>query len=392
MSRGIFLIGADDQLVEMREQPYDSEDLLQRLLASYPSLLASDQIDSLNPRKWLLVARETTVPGEQGGGGRWAVDHLFLDQDAIPTLVEVKRSSDTRVRREVVGQMLDYAANAVVYWPVEHLIEQFQKQCMGRGAEPDQVLGEFLGPDADPSVFWQQVKTNLQAGRVRMLFVADAIPPELLRVVEFLNQQMDPAEVLAVEIRQFTGGEGLRTLVPTVLGQTAEAQRRKGVGAPKGQWDEASFFEDVKKRGNTVGAAAARRLLDWAISRGLRIWWGRGQIEGSFVPVLDIGTASHQPFAVYSSGVVLIYFQWYVNKPPFSDERRRREILHRLNEISGVSIPESALNRRPSIPLAVLARDGNMEKFLAVFDWYLDEVRAAAVAPPPAQSEEDPGL
>ena len=29
----------------------------------------------------------------------------------FPTLVEVKRSSDTRIRREVVGQMLDYAAN-----------------------------------------------------------------------------------------------------------------------------------------------------------------------------------------------------------------------------------------------------------------------------------------
>src|SRR5687768_15722183 len=179
VSRGIFLIGSDERLVEMREQPYDSEDLLQRLLASYPSLLASDQIDPVNPRKWLLVSRETSVPGEQGGGGRWAVDHLFLDQDAIPTLVEVKRSTDTRLRREVVGQMLDYAANAVVYWPVEHLIEQFRAQCSARAAEPDEVLAEFLGPVEDPSAFWQQVKTNLQAGRVRLLFVADVIPPEL---------------------------------------------------------------------------------------------------------------------------------------------------------------------------------------------------------------------
>jgi len=53
------------------------------------------------------------------GGDCWFVDHLLIDQDGIPTLVEVKRSTDTRIRREVVGQMLDYAANAVVYWPVE---------------------------------------------------------------------------------------------------------------------------------------------------------------------------------------------------------------------------------------------------------------------------------
>src|SRR5262249_3604083 len=31
----------------------------------------------------------------------WSVDHLFLDQDAVRTLVEVKRGSDTRIRREV---------------------------------------------------------------------------------------------------------------------------------------------------------------------------------------------------------------------------------------------------------------------------------------------------
>lgn len=35
--------------------------------------------------------------------------------------MEVKRSTDTRIRREVVGQMLDYAANGVRYWPAEEL-------------------------------------------------------------------------------------------------------------------------------------------------------------------------------------------------------------------------------------------------------------------------------
>ena len=66
------------------------------------------------------------VPSEEGGGWRWSLDHLFLDQDGIRTLVEVKRSTDSRIRREVVGQMLDYAANAVVYWPVEEIRSTFR--------------------------------------------------------------------------------------------------------------------------------------------------------------------------------------------------------------------------------------------------------------------------
>ncbi len=39
--------------------------------------------------------------------------------------------------------------------------------------------------------FWQQVGSNLHAGRLRLLFVADEIPPQLRRIVEFLNQQME---------------------------------------------------------------------------------------------------------------------------------------------------------------------------------------------------------
>src|SRR6266536_4640753 len=117
----------------MTEQPYDSEDILQALIARFPSLLAGDQLDSTSPRRWVLVDREAGLPDDEDAAGRWSVDHLFIDQDAIPTLVEVKRSSDTRIRREVVGQMLDYAANAVVYWPVDYFRAEFEAECRRRG-------------------------------------------------------------------------------------------------------------------------------------------------------------------------------------------------------------------------------------------------------------------
>src|SRR5262245_6060989 len=210
----------------MNETAYEAEEVLQTLLAEYPDLLAGDQMRPPSPRRWLLVERESGIEDAVGGLARWSLDHLFLDQDAIPTLVEVKRSTDTRIRREVVGQMLDYAANAVAYWPVESMQAQFERACGDLGREPADVLAEFLGGEADPGAFWQQAKTNLQAGRIRMVFVADVIPPELQRIVEFLNGQMDPAEVLAVEVRQYVG-QGQRAMVPRVMGQTATAQQKK---------------------------------------------------------------------------------------------------------------------------------------------------------------------
>src|ERR1035437_6051798 len=174
----------------MTEAPFAKEDFLQELVEKYPDLLAGDQMDSTESRRWLLVARELGVPDDEGAADRWSLDHLFLDQDAIPTLVEVKRSSDTRIRREVVGQMLDYAANAILHWPVEQLRSKFEELCQERGTEADQEVATLIGPDESIEKFWQKVAVNLQAGRIRMVFVADNIPMELRSIIEFLNGQM----------------------------------------------------------------------------------------------------------------------------------------------------------------------------------------------------------
>ena len=224
----IFLINDDKTLVEMVSTSYDSEDLLQKLLADYPQILAGEQINSEVPRKWLLINREIGVPGEENGNNRWALDHLFLDQEGIPTLVEVKRSTDTRLRREVVGQMLDYAANGASFWPIDYIQACYQQRCSDDDIEPDETLQEFLDGDEEVETYWQKVKTNLQAGKIRMVFVSDMIPPELARVIEFLNNQMDPAEVLGIEIKQYVSSK-LKTLVPRVIGNTSEAKAKKSV-------------------------------------------------------------------------------------------------------------------------------------------------------------------
>ncbi|BAS57997.1 hypothetical protein NIES2135_26200 [Leptolyngbya boryana NIES-2135] len=376
MSAGIFVIQENGQLVEMAERAYDSEALLQELLEKYPNLLAGDQINSGEPRRWLLISREMGVPFEEAGAGRWFVDHLFLDQDGILTLVEVKRSSDTRIRREVVGQMLDYAANGVVHWTAERIRASFEANCQTQAQEPEEVLAEFLDGDADTEKFWQQVATNLQIGKIRMLFVADQIPLELQRVVEFLNVQMNPAEVLAVEIKQFVG-EGLKTLVPRVIGQTVEAQKNKTLtSSASRQWDEASFRQALESRqGGTELAEIADKLLDWARRKELYLWRGKGSKYGSVMPILSHRGVDYQLFSIWTTGSIEIGFQYLQNKHPFDVESKRVELLTRLNEIEGISLPESVITKRPSLPLAVLKPEASLQQFLAVFDWVIDQVK-----------------
>ena len=372
-----------DGLVAMAEAPYDAEEVLQRLLADYPDLLAGDQMRPKEPRRWLLITREAGIPDAEGGQPRWSLDHLFIDQDAVPTLVEVKRSSDTRLRREVIGQMLDYAANVVAYWPGSQLRQLFEERPRPEGVMPDDevlsLLGVLAPGDADAAhavdEYWQRATSNLAARQIWLVFVADIIPPELQRIVEFLNENLVRAEVLAVEVKQYIG-EGRQTLVPRVIGRTAAAEDVKQTSGTSTTrvvrtWTEPEFLEAVPATGGPDADRLVRDALAWNRRHGSVVTFGKGKVR----PRLSHG--------------------WRGRRGPGADRERehagpddgllrrlgqlravrqvglRIELNNRLNEIAGVQIPERyAVDARwPSIHLAVLAPEASRAKFFEVLDW-----------------------
>ena len=251
----IFTMGEDGRLEPLSAQPFGKEEELQELIAQHPKLLAWEQMNPSGTMRWILVRREMGIAKDAGAGDWWRVDHLFIDQDAVPTLVEVKRGESPELRRKVVGQMLEYAAHAWQTWTADGLRRTFEETCKKGALNPREELGAVLEED-DADEFWARVAANLAAKHLRLLFVADDIPDELTRVVEFLNAMMPNVEVLAVEVKKFDGDSGLRTLVPRVIGRTAKPAATKSE-----KLDRDSFlakFENERERG------AAERLLDLA--------------------------------------------------------------------------------------------------------------------------------
>ena len=55
----------------------------------------------------------------------------------------MKRGADTRMRREVVGQMLDYAANAAATWSMQNIRAALEEE----GAHAQDALRTFVDPD-----------------------------------------------------------------------------------------------------------------------------------------------------------------------------------------------------------------------------------------------------
>ena len=271
MAERIYLTTTDG-IEPLEEKAFDLEDELQTLVAKHPELLDGEQMSPGDPRRWLLISREKGIPEAAGEGARWAIDHLLVDQDARPTLAEVKRGWNSEIRRTVVGQVLEYAAHASGTWAAGDLRETFERSAAKRGSDVQEELDRLLqtGADADADAFWDDVARNLAANRLRLLFISDRIPDEFARVVTFLNEQMPDIEVLAVEIKRFRGKKN-QTLVPRVIGRTTQGPKPNR-GPTGTRITRESFFDGFAAE---RVRAVAQALLDVAQEAGARIEYGR---------------------------------------------------------------------------------------------------------------------
>ena len=367
---GMIYLRRENELVELRDQLYDSEALLQELLAKYPNLLAGEQMDAANPRRWVLVSREMAVPDEDEGAGRWSLDHLFLDQDAVPTLVEVKRSTDTRLRREVVGQLLDYAANAVVYWPVESLRSAFEARFKDQ-SEADEAICGLIGGEANVEKYWQDVKTNLQAGRIRLVFVADIIPPELQRIVEFLNDQMDPAEVLAVEIKQFVGS-GIQTLVPRVIGVKQKVGPSPGPSLIPGT----VFFQRLAECQSKEVQDVVRKIISWSQDQGLLDVFKQGK-QTVFAPEVVTAERRFNAFKVDDRGRLVILMRRLKSNPPFCEESNMEWYREKIRRLPGLIEQDGGVEGFPQFNLSELVNPERLQNCLRFLAELVSRLRAA---------------
>ena len=377
MDEPIFIIGSDGKLTSVQKNTYDREAELQQLINDHPELIPGmGDIGEGGSIRWLLVQREAGIPREDGGSDWWSIDHILVDQFATPTFVEVKRASDTRVRREVVAQMLDYVANATLYWQPGTLEGWFNSQ----DEEPDQRLLEFLDDaELSPENFWPRVDENLRSGRVRCVFVAYSIPESLIRLVEFLNEHLRLTEVYAVELPQYVSADqlpGVRVIVPKLIGNTTRAIANKSEvpSAPKRQWDEESFFADLGERSDPACVALCREILEWAQAQGVRVTYGNGKVYGSMFLAAGPHPDAYVFSSLWSSGHLEIDLQYVRRSPAFQENDTRLEVLRKFNKIPGVSIDEARHSLRPNLRLALFVDDPARHELFAIPSWMAERL------------------
>jgi hypothetical protein len=205
-----------------------------------------------------------------------------------------------------------------------------------------------------------------------MVFVADTIPSELARIVEFLNEQMK-ADVRAVELSWFESSSGVTALTPRIIGETERAQTEKaarGVLPPIAR--EAWIEEHLSKYGPSTTAAAHAfvAMIDEA--------GGRAEVastQGSIVSWFSSSAGTLYPLALtrFSKGGMQLCLGYLMSRPTFADEEVRQRLYDRLTAIVG-PLSTKTLNGFPGFAATKL-NDPTTRAQIAEF---VDEIRAMA--------------
>ncbi len=163
----------------MEPAAYGRESELQELLREgSPDLIP---IDTSSGDRHVVYAREVST-------GSGPIDLVGIGSSGSITIMECKLARNRQIKREVVGQVLDYAASL---WEVSSpaLIAAFRT---ASGTDPYDALR--LAHEADEGVFDEEqcrieVARRLEEGDFRLLVAVDEIDADLRRIIQYVNRR-----------------------------------------------------------------------------------------------------------------------------------------------------------------------------------------------------------
>jgi hypothetical protein len=197
---------------------------LQAIIHAHPECLPLGEIDPAFAGA-IAVCRELVTPA-----GR--IDNFLVTAAGFPVLVECKLWRNPESRREVVGQILDYAKE-LRRWSSADLQREVRRS-LGQGGDPVLDLVRKHDPDVDAGQFNDALTANLRRGRCLLLIVGDGIREGVETIAEYLQEHAGLHFSFGlVELPFYRMPDGGRLVAPRVLAHT-EVITRTVVAVPDG--------------------------------------------------------------------------------------------------------------------------------------------------------------
>ena len=282
--------------------------------------------------------------------GAGPLDVVVIDADGQITLVECKLASNAQIRREIVGQVLDYASSL---WRMS--FEELDSRWRQRHPHNCGIIESLGAQDEEASAIEAALTENLRLGRFNLVLAVDQINDGLRRIVEFLNDRTSAdLSVVTMELRYAKHGD-VEMLVPTVFG--AELARAKAEKAgTKVSWIEADVHEYLETHWPADAPVVAGILDSLRLLPGVS-FVGTSANTPSLIARWDGPLGTTWPFVVYTSKqpYLRINFHWMAGLAE-ADMVQLAAALEQLpsSTVSVADVVAKKFKSRPSLPIATV--------------------------------------
>jgi len=298
------------------------EGWLQDLIEDHPELLPIAEIEPAFAPV-VSVGREVATPSGY-------IDNLLLSPQGYLTIVETKLWRNPEARREVVGQIIDYAKD-VSHWAFAELESKVQGYNLQRYQSNLGILDSIRRiediDESEEQIIIDTISRNLRTGRFLLLVVGEGIRESVEEMADFLQQTPQLLFTLAlVELQVYElGAKGNKPLlvIPQIVARTREITRAvvrvegKAIESVKVEVDteitpsvsppkrftltEEDFFNTLRQRVDAEDVEFAHRIIEDAQALGCIIEWKQASFA---VKLLDPGGSGQRLslLVVYKNG------------------------------------------------------------------------------------------
>ncbi|MGM0660864.1 MAG: hypothetical protein ACQEUH_06770 [Pseudomonadota bacterium] len=194
---------------------------LQELVHNHPDALPIEEIDP-SFAGVISICRELNTPAGP-------IDNFLVTPSGLPVLVECKLWRNPQARREVVGQVLDYAKELARWTSAD-----IDREAARRGVPSVIDRVREHAPETDEAAFHDTLTTSLSRGRCLLLIVGDGVREGVEAIFEHLGEQGALHFSFGlVEMPVFDLPNGARLATPRVIARTA-VNIREVVKLPEG--------------------------------------------------------------------------------------------------------------------------------------------------------------
>ena len=304
------------------------ENWLQKIIHKNPQILPIDDIESGFAPLISLGREISTSVGY--------IDNLYISPNGYLTIVETKLWRNPEAKREVVGQIIDYAKELTT-WTFSKLNESIKvsNQLFNNNSKGIiDLIKEFdLIDENQEQIIIDNIDRNLKRGRLLLLIVGDGIRESVEEMVDYLSNTPQIQFTLGLVELQVYKNPNTETdliVIPNLITRTREITRaiikiennsqnnqvvvetdfkeeKQKTNYTRTTISEDDFFEQLKQNTDSESVEFAKQILATSKERGFYIEWS----TGSFVAKLLDPNGSGQKISLYvADRKGLFYIGW----------------------------------------------------------------------------------